>query len=116
MCADVLHIGYDAEHVIGRIGKCFNSDIDLAGKEVDLLIGNDSGNLHMASSVNTPVIGLYGPMPFEKWSAIGENNILLKADLPCMPCSLKGECKHNKACMNSITIEQVKETIDKLLK
>ena len=84
-------------------------------KEVDLLIGNDSGNLHMASSVNTPVIGLYGPMPFEKWKAIGENNILLKADLPCMPCSLKGECKHNKACMNSITIEQVKDAIDKIL-
>ena len=84
-------------------------------KEVDLLIGNDSGNLHMASSVGTPVIGLYGPMPFEKWKAIGEKNVLLKADLPCMPCSLKGECKHNKACMHLITVEQVKNAIDKIL-
>ena len=84
-------------------------------KEVDLLIGNDSGNLHMASSVCTPVIGLYGPMPFEKWKAIGEKNILLKADLPCMPCSLKGKCQNDKACMKSITVEQVKEAIDKIL-
>lgn len=84
-------------------------------KESDLMIGNDSGNLHMAASVGTNVIGLYGPMPFEKWKALGENNILLKADLPCMPCGLKKKCPNNKACMNSITVEQVKEAIDKLL-
>lgn len=84
-------------------------------KEVDFLIGNDSGNLHMASSVGTPVIGLYGPMPYEKWRALGENNILLKADLPCMPCNLKGKCEHNKACMKSISIKAVKHAIDKLI-
>lgn len=84
-------------------------------KEVDLMIGNDSGNLHMAASVGTSVIGLYGPMPFEKWKAIGDNNILLKADLPCMPCGLKRTCPNNKACMNSITVEQVKSAIDKLI-
>lgn len=83
-------------------------------KEVDLMIGNDSGNLHMASSVGTKVIGLYGPMPFEKWKALGENNILLKADLPCMPCALRGKCKHDKACMKAITVDQVKEAIDKI--
>ena len=85
-------------------------------KEVDLMIGNDSGNLHMAASVGTRVIGLYGPMPFEKWRALGENNILLKADLPCMPCGLKGKCPNNKACMNNITVEQVKEAINKLIR
>lgn len=84
-------------------------------KEVDFVIGNDSGNLHMASSVGTKVIGLYGPMPFDKWKALGEGHILLKADLPCMPCYLKGECKHNKACMNLITTDKVKTAIDSML-
>ena len=83
-------------------------------KEVDFILGNDSGNLHMASSVGTKVIGLYGPMPFEKWKAIGEGNILLKANLPCMPCELRGKCKNNKACMNAISTEQVKDAIDKI--
>ncbi len=81
---------------------------------VDFIIGNDSGTLHMASSVGTPVIGLYGPMPFEKWKALGENNILLKSDLPCMPCSIKKKCPNNKACLNNITVENVKEAIDKI--
>ena len=83
-------------------------------KEVDFIVGNDSGNLHMAASVGTKVIGLYGPMPFEKWKAPGDGNIHLKANLPCMPCGLKHKCRYNKACMNSITVEQVKEAIDKL--
>ena len=100
---------------INLCGKVTIKDSLALLNEVDLLIGNDSGNLHMAASVRTPVIGLYGPMPFEKWRALGEKNILIKANLPCMPCSLKGECTNNKACMNSITVEEVKEAIDKIL-
>ncbi len=84
-------------------------------KMVDIMIGNDSGNLHMASSVGTKVIGLYGPMPFEKWKALGEGNILLKSDLDCMPCSLKGKCHYNKACLNNITVDMVKSAIDRIL-
>lgn len=81
-------------------------------KNVDIMIGNDSGTLHMASSVNTRVIGLYGPMPFNKWYALGENNILLKADLDCIPCSLKRKCHNNKACMKEIKTDDVKKAID----
>ena len=84
-------------------------------KEVNLMIGNDSGNLHMAASVGTRVIGLYGPMPFEKWKALGNNHILLKADLPCIPCSLSGKCENNHACMKNISVEEVKNAIDKSL-
>ncbi len=84
-------------------------------KEVDFIIGNDSGTLHMASSLNTPVIGLYGPMPFEKWKALGENNILLKSNLDCMPCSLSKKCPNNHACMKNITVEEVKSAADRIL-
>ncbi|MCD7780575.1 MAG: lipopolysaccharide heptosyltransferase II [Candidatus Gastranaerophilales bacterium] len=84
-------------------------------KETDFIIGNDTGTLHVASSIGIKVIGLYGPMPFEKWKALGDNNILLKADLTCMPCYLKKKCPNNKACLNAITIEQVKNAIDKVV-
>ncbi len=82
-------------------------------KATDLLIGNDSGNLHMASSVNTPVIGIYGPMPFEKWKALGDKNILFKSEVSCAPCSLKKKCKNNKACLNSISPSLIKQAVDK---
>ena len=81
----------------------------------NLLVGNDSGNLHMAASIGTKVIGLYGPMPFEKWYALGDDNVLLKSNLPCMPCSLKKTCKIDKACLKNISVEQVCSVVDKLL-
>lgn len=84
-------------------------------KNAKFIIGNDSGTLHMASSVGTPVIGIYGPMPFEKWKALGDKNILLCGNLPCMPCSLKIKCPNNNACLKTIKVEQVIRAIDKLL-
>ena len=101
---------------INLCGKVSIKDSLALLSKVDFIIGNDSGNLHMASSVGTNVIGLYGPMPFEKWKALGDGNILIHADLECMPCSLKGKCPNNHSCMSSITIETVKKAIDDLTK
>ncbi len=101
---------------INLCGKVSIKDSLALLKKVDFIIGNDSGNLHMASSVGTKIIGLYGPMPFEKWKALGDSNILLKADLPCIPCSLKRKCKRDKACMKLITVQDVKNAVDTILK
>ena len=101
---------------VNLCGKVNLKDSLAVLKNVNFIIGNDSGNLHMAASVHTPVIGLYGPMPFEKWKASGDNNKLIKADLPCMPCGLIKKCPNNKACMKAITVEQVKMATEEILR
>ncbi|MDD3236517.1 MAG: lipopolysaccharide heptosyltransferase II [Candidatus Gastranaerophilales bacterium] len=128
----VIYIGTDfdknyyseIEDIIGK--KLKNTPLNFCGEfslqeslamiaKADLLVGNDSGNLHMAASVHTKVIGIYGPMPFEKWYALGDENILLKSDLPCMPCSLKKKCDRDKECLSKVSVNEVKAAIDKLL-
>lgn len=112
------NIQYSKELKIKPINLCGEVNIkdSLALlKEVDFIIGNDSGNLHMAASVGTPVIGIYGPMPFEKWKALGNGNILIKSDLPCMPCGLRKPCPNNKACLNNIGVETVIHAVDDIL-
>ena len=48
---------------------CFNLRQTLAfSKLCDLIVGCDSGNLHIAASVDIPVIGIYGPMNTIKWA------------------------------------------------
>ena len=101
---------------VNLCGKLSIQDSLALLKEAEFIIGNDSGPLHMASSVGTAVIGLYGPMPFEKWYALGGNNILLKADLTCIPCGLKKKCNNKKACMKAISIDAVKQAVDNILK
>ena len=86
-------------------------------KKADLMVGIDSGNLHMAASAKTRVVGIYGPMNEKKWGAYpckSGANILLTADANCRPCELKKKCEHFD-CLNKITIEQIKEAIDKVL-
>ena len=81
----------------------------------DLIVGCDSGNLHMAASVGTPVVGIYGPMDTDKWRPWCKNAQIITADLPCRPCSLKRKCKFNYECLGKISPDMVKEEIDTVL-
>jgi lipopolysaccharide heptosyltransferase II len=54
----------------------------------DLVIGGDSGPLHLAAAVGTPTVRLYGPTDiaeFGPWPRT-DQHIALAADLPCQPC------------------------------
>lgn len=91
---------------------CFNLRQTLAFTNLcSLIAGCDSGNLHIAASVNIPVIGIYGPMSTTKWKAHAPNAVVLKTDLPCQPCGLKKKCERNYQCVKDISVEQVKEAI-----
>ena len=83
-------------------------------KEVDFVVGNDTGVLHMAASVNTKCIGLFGPMPVSKWQPLG-NNIILQSNLSCVPCKLKGNCPVNTNCMKEISVYSVKRELNSVL-
>ena len=85
-------------------------------KLCSLIVGCDSGNLHIAASVETPVIGIYGPMNTVKWGAWENNSVIIKTDLPCQPCALKVRCKRNYRCITDITVERVRDEIDAKLK
>ena len=63
---------------------------------LDVMVSMDSGNMHLASLVNTLVVSIWGathPLAgFMGWNQ-SENNAL-QVDLPCRPCSVYG----NKPC------------------
>lgn len=84
-------------------------------KKCDLIVGCDSGNLHIAASVNTKVIGIYGPMDTTRWRPWNENSKVLTANIPCRPCSLKKKCKENYKCLTNISPKTVISAIDELL-
>lgn len=88
--------------------------------EADILITGDSGPMHLAGAVQTPVIALFGPT-CEEWGFFpaGEKDKVLEIKgLSCRPCSLHGSkaCTHHSACMNDITPDMVMEEVESLLK
>jgi ADP-heptose:LPS heptosyltransferase len=50
---------------------------------LDLLIGNDSGPLHLAAAVGVPVIGLYGPTRLMNFHPLGEHVRAVTGAVPC---------------------------------
>lgn len=76
-------------------------------KRMDLIIGVDSGMLHLAASVGIPAISIFGPMNDTKWAPLSDNSTILTADVPCRPCNLHKDCTQGLICMNTISHRQV---------
>jgi len=82
----------------------------------NLLIGNNSGMLHIAGAVQTPTVSMMGPSLPKKWWPFGDRNIVLRKDLPCIGCG-KGYCRtHKHECMTLITVDEVLKAVNNQLR
>lgn len=83
-----------------------------------LLISGDTGPMHMATAVRTPVIALFGAADPERTGPIGARNRVIQAkDLTCVPCrSRKCSNTHNMECMERITVDDVFKAVKEVLK
>ena len=78
-----------------------------------VLLTNDTGPMHVAVALGTPVIVTFGSTSPELTGPglPGDSrNRLIKSDAPCSPCFLS-ECPIDFRCMNGISVEQVVETV-----
>jgi lipopolysaccharide heptosyltransferase II len=101
---------------VAPINACAKTNVNQLAcliKKCSLYISSDSAPLHIAASMGTPFVALFGPTDPLRHLAPAKNYIVIKKDLPCSPC-YKSKCK-NKICMDLITPEEVLEAVDKLL-
>ena len=81
----------------------------------NLLVCNNSGPLHLAAALGVPTVSTMGPTDPQKWWPLGEKNVVIRKNLPCMPCN-SGRCRiRTHACMTEITVEEMEESVNKLL-
>lgn len=84
-------------------------------KKCDLMVTNDNGLMHIAVSVGTPTVTMYGPTDSENWNPPGEKfHRALKSDVECLACN-KQECK-TMECMEKLTPDMVEEAIREVVK
>ncbi len=98
---------------------------DLMGviSRLDGLIGADSGLLHIAIALKTPLVGLFGCVPAAKRLPETGDFVALEADLPCADClarrpipSFSARCERETVdCMAAITVEQVLTAAERVL-
>jgi len=113
----------DQNMVRGIISRMKGGAINLAGKttlktlaalyeKADVLISTDTGPMHMAAAVGTPVVALFGPTAPWRTGPFGANHQIIRAGLPCSPC-FKRKC-NTMDCMKQIEVQQVIEGVKKL--
>jgi heptosyltransferase-2 len=77
-----------------------------------LLVCNNSGPLHLATALGTRTVSTMGPTLPERWWPQGKEHIVIRKDLPCMPCN-EGRCRlKTLECMKLITVEDMLKAVE----
>ncbi len=111
-----------AEGVPGAVDAGGRTDlVGLAGAlaATDVLVTNDTGPMHLAATVGTPTVTLWGPSDPAEVRPVGARDVRVSGSpLPCKPC-FKNHCPRtgrgtilqqaHKECMELITLDQVAE-------
>jgi len=93
------------------LGPQTGSILELAAlyQACDLVIGADTGPLHLAAALGVPVVGLYGPKDpaiYAPWDArTGEAAAVVRRPVYCSPCNRR-TCP-NVICMPAIQVGDV---------
>ena len=76
------------------------------------VVSIDTGPMHLAAAMGTPVVALFGPTAPWRTGPFGEGHQVLRAGASCSPCFEK-RCE-SVVCMREISVEQVFDSVIKI--
>jgi heptosyltransferase II len=109
---------FGRQSAINLAGKTTLRELMALLKSCDVLLTNDTGPMHVAAALGTPVVVPFGSTSPELTGPAlpgDPRHFLLKSDAPCSPCFLR-ECPIDFRCMNGIGVERVVEAVIEALK
>lgn len=85
--------------------------------KASVMITNDSGPMHVAAAVGTPVVALFGPTSARRTGPYGTIHRVLTGEVPCRPCFSR-VCRHSPEmeCLHLITPDAVIEASRQVLR
>ena len=81
-----------------------------------VVVTNDSGPMHLATAVGTPVVAIFGPTDPALTGPYGTQHVILRAALPCAPC-FRDRCRQPivNECMQRVSVTEVLGAVQKFL-
>ena len=84
-------------------------------KRAALFISNDSGPVHVAAAVGTPVVDIFGRnepgLGPVRWGPLGSKDIAIHKDVGCAGICLAHNCKRGFDCLRAISVDDVYSVI-----
>jgi predicted lipopolysaccharide heptosyltransferase III len=82
-----------------------------------LYVGNDSGPMHLAAAVGTPIIALWGSSDSRRWRPWSAEHVVVQNPFECNPCpGYRCLVAPTPLCIESVTVEQAVVAAEQLLK
>lgn len=73
-----------------------------------IFVGGDTGPLHFAAAVGTPVVTVFGPTSSDRNGPFRREDIVVERLLPCRPCYVRDRCPETHwKCLLDITVDLV---------
>jgi len=115
VAAEKIAQGNDVLDLSGRTSLLVTAAVIELG---ELLIGGDSGLLHIGVGLGRATVSLFGPSDPQKWGPRGERHQVVSAALPCAPCSRFGTiptCANAVRCLSAISVAEVLAAVESVL-
>jgi ADP-heptose:LPS heptosyltransferase len=86
-------------------------------QRASICVTNDSGSMHVAVAVGTPVVSVFGPTNPIWIGPYGRPQAVVRADVSCAPCNLRRlrQCPWGHRCMREVTAAMVIERIERIM-
>ena len=82
-------------------------------RKTRLAVTTDTGAMHLAAALGTPVVALFGPTAPWRTGPFGTGHQVVRLGLPCSPC-FKRQCPEPR-CLTDLTPEVVEAACEKVL-
>jgi len=83
--------------------------------ESALMLGNDSGPIHLASALGIPAVAVFGATDYKVAAPYGPRGRDVHVDVECSPCWLR-ECPIDHRCMTRVSPEMVCAAVREVFK
>ena len=90
-------------------------------ERLDLFVTGDTGPMHLAHAMGTPIVAVFGPSDPARYAPRGLRDRVVRVDLACSPCNRirvpPARCVgHTPDCLAAVSVEMVLAAIDDVLR
>jgi ADP-heptose:LPS heptosyltransferase len=118
---DLVRAALPSDRVVDLSGDLSLLTAAAVMERLDLFVTGDTGPMHLANAVDTPIVAVFGPSDPRRYAPRGLRDTVVRIDLPCSPCNRirrpPERCVgHTPDCLSGIEVAQVLAAIDETLR
>jgi heptosyltransferase-2 len=105
---------FGGEGFVNGAGRMTLRELMAFLQQCNLFVTNDSGAMHIAAALGTPLAAVFGSTDWVTTAPVGAHTRIVRVDTPCAPCLLR-HCPIDHRCMTGVTAAAVVAKAEELL-